>query len=753
MSVIGKIITRAIANRIQAEAESRGWLADNQGGFRPGRRTEDNALVLLRALERRRQDGNGYVFFLDVKKAYDTVWRKGLLFKLHALGIRGSMYRLLENLYTGTTSTVVGGAGVESREFVIEEGVRQGDPLSCVLFNLFFNDIMEAINGANCRGMRVGDVKQVKGLMFADDVVGLATSKKGLSNLMDAVGEHSRKWRWAPNVAKSKVMTVMAKEPTKRARFDDRLPSWKLRGKSVAGCTEYKYLGIVVQEDLNWEKHIRRIRDKARGRAGQWWTWLGKHRLRRDRKLNLYSMLVRPVMEYASAVWDADSKQEALLEAVQNECLRQTMPCDKSVPVAFLRAELGMASLAARRKKLLLRYWFQMHSQADKSRLAYKAFTWDLKCRSCRSCSRCLKGKNCVKSVRCDECKCRRRLRRTLAQDEFKEYKMDQKGYESMLSPLSPSSVSHSGGDGEEKEQMSMHEVRSMFMKELDESFSGVCLEEAMVACKKLHHPVTNGIPLVVAALRYKEKWGIEEWLAGSSVGGLLKFRAHAGRLLTGRRWVVDQEGRSVQVEDPCPMCEDQGKWAEAQKHFLVRCPKLKEERESLLATGPLGRHFSTANEEELYFVLLWDSFAQQRMEGRRFEGRNAYEIQEAIEKYLLRCWAIRREALEKAEARRRVESEPEAQESPVVQVVSSSRHSGDVPEHRETGFRGEQLPSRQDARRASGVGQSAQSASSQSTSTPFILGAPTPLDVFCAPDPIVSPGIAAHGLNGPSIN
>ena len=208
-------------------------------------------------------------------------------------------------------------------------------------------------------------------------------------------------------------------------------------------------MGVVFQEDLNWGKHIRRIRDKARGRAGQWWTWLGKHRLRRDRKLNLYSMLVRPLLEYASAVWDADSKQEAMLEAVQNECLRQTLPCDKSVPVAFLRAELGMASLKARRKKLLLRYWFQMHSRTDRSRLAYKAFTWNLKCGMCRSCSRCLKGMNCVVR-RCDECKCRRRLRRTLAQAEFEEYQMDQEWYESIFSAPSPSSVPHSGdGEGE----------------------------------------------------------------------------------------------------------------------------------------------------------------------------------------------------------------------------------------------------------------------------------------------------------------
>ena len=92
---------------------------------------------------------------------------------------------------------------------------------------------------------------------------------------------------------------------------------------------------------------------------------------------------------------------------------------------------------------------------------------------------------------------------------------MDQKGYESTLSSLSPSSVSHSGGDGEEEEQMSMHEVRSMFMEELDESFSVVCLEEAKDACRRLSTPISKGIPLVVSALRYKEKWGIEGWLAG----------------------------------------------------------------------------------------------------------------------------------------------------------------------------------------------------------------------------------------------
>ena len=107
--------------------------------------------MLLRLLEKRRhaKEGKGtYVFFLDVQKAYDTVWRKGLLYKLHKLGIRGKMYKLLAALYTDTTSSVISESGVESRVFKISEGVRQGDPLSCILFNLFFNDLVEAIDGA-----------------------------------------------------------------------------------------------------------------------------------------------------------------------------------------------------------------------------------------------------------------------------------------------------------------------------------------------------------------------------------------------------------------------------------------------------------------------------------------------------------------------------------------------------------------------------------------------------------------------------
>ena len=80
-------MTRLMADRLSRVAKSKGWLVDAQGDFRTDRRTEDQALIFHRTIMKRRIQGNStYVFFLDMKKAYDTVWRDGLIFHLHKLG-------------------------------------------------------------------------------------------------------------------------------------------------------------------------------------------------------------------------------------------------------------------------------------------------------------------------------------------------------------------------------------------------------------------------------------------------------------------------------------------------------------------------------------------------------------------------------------------------------------------------------------------------------------------------------------------
>jgi len=82
------------------------------------------------------------LFFLDLKKAYDSVPIFNISTKLYNLGIRGKCHLFLRNLYLSSKKARVFFNGNLSEEFSINRGVRQGCPLSPILFNLFINDVL-----------------------------------------------------------------------------------------------------------------------------------------------------------------------------------------------------------------------------------------------------------------------------------------------------------------------------------------------------------------------------------------------------------------------------------------------------------------------------------------------------------------------------------------------------------------------------------------------------------------------------------
>ena len=76
---------------------------------------------------------NVFASFLDTSKAFDTVWRHGLMYKLHKLGISGKTWSLIDDLHYDTVSAVVVNH-TQSRWFRVDQGVRQGGGGFCLLF-------------------------------------------------------------------------------------------------------------------------------------------------------------------------------------------------------------------------------------------------------------------------------------------------------------------------------------------------------------------------------------------------------------------------------------------------------------------------------------------------------------------------------------------------------------------------------------------------------------------------------------------
>lgn len=94
--------------------------------------------------------------FLDIEKAYDTMWKEGLLIKLGKLGINGKMYNYILDFLSQRSIRVKMGDTVFD-EFIVENGIPRGSAVSPILFNIMINDIYE----------KLGEIKE--GLLHADD--------------------------------------------------------------------------------------------------------------------------------------------------------------------------------------------------------------------------------------------------------------------------------------------------------------------------------------------------------------------------------------------------------------------------------------------------------------------------------------------------------------------------------------------------------------------------------------------------------
>lgn len=156
LSCMGKLFTAVINNRLQRYAEKYDKIRECQAGFRKNFSTVDHIFALhtiINLLHRCKK--KLFCGFIDLKRAFDSVWRSGLLFKIKNFGITGKCYNLIKSMYDSIKSCVSIN-GVTSRFFPSNIGVRQGENLSPFLFSVFLNDLEtflssgNEINGIDC---------------------------------------------------------------------------------------------------------------------------------------------------------------------------------------------------------------------------------------------------------------------------------------------------------------------------------------------------------------------------------------------------------------------------------------------------------------------------------------------------------------------------------------------------------------------------------------------------------------------------
>ena len=148
INITCKLCMLMVRERIDKWTEDSGMLGEIQGGFRRGRRTEDNLFMLERLIEMvKGRKEEIFVAFLDMEKAYDRVNRKKLFEVMRCYGVHEKLVRLIERIYDGSMvkfeleKVTTGWCKSDS-------GVRQGCPLSPLLFNIYVRELGKVIS--NC---------------------------------------------------------------------------------------------------------------------------------------------------------------------------------------------------------------------------------------------------------------------------------------------------------------------------------------------------------------------------------------------------------------------------------------------------------------------------------------------------------------------------------------------------------------------------------------------------------------------------
>jgi hypothetical protein len=213
------------------------------------------------------------VVFMDISKAFDRVWHKGLLVKLENNGIQGCFLQWIRNYLTNRSQRVVIN-GVRSRTLPVTSGVLQGSilgPIFCTN-KLFADDasIMESNRD-------------------------IQTSIGKISNELTRIERWAIKWLVTFNIPKT-VYMVFSNKP-----IPSNVRPFFFCGDYLKSTDTHTHLGVTLTHNLNWNPHINSILTKSYQRLNM--LRLLSKPVPRQTLITLYYTMIGSILDYGCVVY------------------------------------------------------------------------------------------------------------------------------------------------------------------------------------------------------------------------------------------------------------------------------------------------------------------------------------------------------------------------------------------------------------------------------------------------------------------
>ena len=288
LCILSKVFEKIMYPRLLEFLEKFEIIYKNQFGFRKKHSSYMALMVLMDEISKSLERGEYVVgVFLDFSKAFDTVNHDILLQKLYHYGIRGMALKWFQS-YLSDRYQYVTYNGTESAKQNIKCGVPQGSILEPLLFLIYINDLANV-----CEYMMpllfTDDTNLFRGGKNIDDI------HNEISHDLDSISEWLKSNKLSLNIKKTHFIVFTRNGTTK--------PHVNLciDGHNIGEVTSTKFLGVIIDNRLNWKEHIIYISGKISKGIGI--ILKARKHLDKDALKTLYYSFVYPYLCYCNHVW------------------------------------------------------------------------------------------------------------------------------------------------------------------------------------------------------------------------------------------------------------------------------------------------------------------------------------------------------------------------------------------------------------------------------------------------------------------
>ena len=320
LRIMYKLFSRVLNARIKQYLDAR--QGPDQAGFRKEYGCDDNLFTVVQIIEKLAEFQLPlWIAAIDFRKAFDSVEHFAIWNALQKHGVPNAYTSVLQKLYSQQTGKVITPA--MSREFKLERGTKQGDPMSPALFNAVLEEVFNRLQPhwrQKGWGIRLGTSSEdlLCNLRFADDILLLATSRYQLKRMLEDLITATREIGLEMHNGKTKILRMDGCVQNSSAFME--VAGMKIEVLSKGSST--MYLGRLLSVDAVHDTELDHRLEKAWKNFFAHKAQLCNRSFRLRDRLRLFESVVTSSVLYGSGCWTMTQSREQKLRTTQRKMLR-----------------------------------------------------------------------------------------------------------------------------------------------------------------------------------------------------------------------------------------------------------------------------------------------------------------------------------------------------------------------------------------------------------------------------------------------